>query len=303
MLVWDALRMKNTIQILGLVGLNLGLLIYGAVQVDQLHEAVDQLKHDKEINPKDARIWEMCKPMTIAIPCILAFFTIIMAFVAYKLYNEFAWTIYKHISADLRMKKRYLTYQIYIALLKFDFFFCLGFLIQFVIIVRGRGNWERWVTLAAIPVAIVIMLAAFWFTRREMLVGSIVVIFFYFGGLGYFCFKLVRMYQKDYMTPYLAARKELTTFAVLTIGLLLSTIIVACMCANNYGKGLKPYVMHGNTKAVVAPNGSRPDFGETHGQPTAYNGGANGAYSMGGNETYGYTQNNKPLAPTRMEID
>jgi hypothetical protein len=38
--------------------------------------------------------------------------SVLMTFVAWKLYDEFAWTIYKHISADLRMKRRYLTYQV-----------------------------------------------------------------------------------------------------------------------------------------------------------------------------------------------
>lgn len=277
--------MKNTIQIIGLVGLNVGLLIYGAVQVEQLHDAVNEFSALKPT-------MDECYPMLIVIPCILGLFTLLLGFVAYKLYNEFAWTIYKHISADLRMKKRYLTYQIYIALLKFDFFFILGFLIQFVIIVQGRDDVERWVTAAAIPVSILVVLAAFFFTRRESMVGTLAVMVFYFGGLAYFCFKLVRMYQNGKKDPYLPARKELTTFAVLTIGLLISTIIVACMCIANYGKGLKPYIMHSNTKAVVSPN-QRPAFDEMHGQVNSYN---QPAYPMQ-TESYGH----KPSA--RMEID
>ncbi|KAK5950687.1 hypothetical protein OHC33_008354 [Knufia fluminis] len=293
-LVWDALRMKNTIQIIGLVGLNVGLLIYGSVQVGQLHEAV---------NRPGAKIvkgtYEGTRPLLISIPCILAFFTICMAFVAYKLYNEFAWTIYKHISADLRMKRRYLTYQIYISLLKFDFFFCLGFTIQFVVIVGGRNNIERYVTAAAIPATIIIMFAAFWFAKRENLVGSIIVIALYFGGLGYFCFKLVRMYQPGKRDPYLPARTELTTFAVLTIGLLISTIIVACMCAHNYRKGLKPYVTSSAQKAAADPN-SRPDFGNYHGQANTYP--STSSYPMR-NEPYKPKQGNARPVPTRMEID
>ncbi|KAK5093691.1 hypothetical protein LTR70_005690 [Exophiala xenobiotica] len=295
-LVWDALRMKNTIQILGLVGLNIGLLIYGAVQVEQLHEAVDQLQRNHAI---ELDTWSTTHPLLIAIPCILAFFTIIMAFCAYKLYNEFAWTIYKHISADLRMKRRYLTYQIYIALLKFDFFFCLGFTIQFVVIVGGKNNIERYATAAAIPATIIIMFAAFWFTRRENLVGTIVVIALYFGGLGYFCFKLVRMYQPEKKEAYIAARKELTTFAVLTIGLLISTIIVACMCAHSYGKGLKPYVTSSAQKKAADPN-SRPYFGEYHGRANSYPSAS--SYPMH-NEPYNPKQGGGRLAATRMEID
>lgn len=50
------------------------------------------------------------------------------------------------------------------------------------------------------------------------------------------------MYSKGFSEPYEPARKELTAFAVLTIISLLLTITNACVCAHNYGQGLRPYV-------------------------------------------------------------
>jgi hypothetical protein len=65
----------------------------------------------------------------------------------------------------------------------------------------------------------------------------------YFGGLAYFLFKLVRMYQHTARaTRYIPARKSLTTFAVITIVLLIITITNAIMCAANFNQGLKPYI-------------------------------------------------------------
>ena len=171
-LIWDALRLKNTIQIFGLVIYNIGLLIYGSVQMSQIRDAVVQLSQEKDI---DMGIWFETKPFLIAIPCIIAFGTCLLAVGAWKLNDEFAWTIYKHISADLRLKRRYLTFQVYIALLKFDFFFFLGFTVQFVVIVN-KTNLEFALTIAAIPVTIVILFAAAWFTRKEWLAGEIAVI-------------------------------------------------------------------------------------------------------------------------------
>ena len=106
-LVYDALRLKNTIQIIAICMYNLALLVYAAVQMDQIHDAVNGLQ-----GQIDARVWIAVKPFLIAIPCVIAVGTLAMSFVARKLYDEFAWTIYKHISADLRMKRRYLTYQV-----------------------------------------------------------------------------------------------------------------------------------------------------------------------------------------------
>lgn len=108
-LVYDALRMKNTIQIIGLCICNIGLLIYGAVQVKQIREAVTTLYYMNRIK---LYVWDQSEPFLIIIPCIVGLGTLLMTFVAWKLYDEFAWTIYKHISADLQMKRRYLTYQV-----------------------------------------------------------------------------------------------------------------------------------------------------------------------------------------------
>ena len=110
LLAYDALRLKNTIQVIGLCLYNLGLLIYAAVQMSEINDAVTLLGQRTEIK---ATTWSAVKPFLIAIPCVIAVGSIVMSVVARKIYDEFAWTIYKHISADLRMKRRYLAYQVY----------------------------------------------------------------------------------------------------------------------------------------------------------------------------------------------
>ena len=108
-LVWDALRMKNTIQVIGICLCNLALFIYAAVEMTQVDRAVYRLESEGFI---ELGTWAQLRPYLIAGPCVIALGTACLAFTAWKLYDEFAWTIYKHISADLRLKRRFLTYQV-----------------------------------------------------------------------------------------------------------------------------------------------------------------------------------------------
>lgn len=109
LLVYDALKQKNTIQVIGLVLYNAGILVYAGIQYDQIDDAVKSLKAAHFIPD---HFWIDVRPMLVALPVLMAVWTLIFAFIAWKLYDEFAWTIYKHISADVRMKRRYLTYQV-----------------------------------------------------------------------------------------------------------------------------------------------------------------------------------------------
>lgn len=114
LLVFDALRAKNTIQVIGLCMFNAALLLYAAIQYTQIRDAVGTLAANETKKIKDG-VWNAVKPSLVAVPCIIALGLALMSVAAWKLYDEFAWTIYKEISADLKMKRRYLTYQVRIS--------------------------------------------------------------------------------------------------------------------------------------------------------------------------------------------
>lgn len=115
-IVWDALRQKNTIQVIGVCFSNLALMVYTAIQVDQIREAINILGSkdlaQKALKEDADKLWSDMKPFLVAIPPIIAVATVSMGFVSWKIYQEYAWDILKNIGADYRMKKRFLHYQV-----------------------------------------------------------------------------------------------------------------------------------------------------------------------------------------------
>ena len=148
---------------------------------------------------------------------------------------------------------------------------------QFLVVVKKTSDLEVGLTAAALAITFIMLFLAAWWVRREAVAGMIVVILLYFIALGYFLFKLVRMYaaDADRLQDYRPARKSLTSFAVLTVLLLIITIITACICTHNFNKGLKPFV---NEKSV-----GRGEEGKAEG--------------------YGMPSLSGPAPATRMEID
>ena len=100
------------------------------------------------------------------------------------------------------MRRRYLIYQIFVCLLKFDFFFCivpcsverlilvLGYEVQSLVIIISITDVEFALTIAALPITIAILLFCGWSVRHESVAGMAATIVCFFGGLAYFLFKV-----------------------------------------------------------------------------------------------------------------
>src|SRR4051812_18140688 len=67
--------------------------------------------------------------------------------------------------------------KIYIALLKFDFFFFLAFTVQFLVIVGSNfTDFEFYLTIVAVPVTVCFLLFAAFVTRRESYIGQAIMV-------------------------------------------------------------------------------------------------------------------------------
>ncbi|KAJ3416704.1 hypothetical protein HDV05_000534 [Chytridiales sp. JEL 0842] len=242
-LAWDALANQNTIQILGFVFFNVCATVYAIFQCvtltntinastspnkDLLAQTGEDVVPNLTFSPSDkSRILTLL----LVIPIVMAVFAAVFCFLAYYLYMEFGWKIYKKIGADPSMRNMFRVYQIFLMLLKLDVFFVFGFGIQFLVLIIQPNDPEFALTIAAIPVMMLFLALAIYGVRTEnkwlmwsFMAGLVL-------GISYFCFKLFRIYTQT--EKYQFTKRYLTFFG---------TLAVALWCYKNFGRGLKDHI-------------------------------------------------------------
>lgn len=121
---------RNTIQIVGLAIFNALLLVYAAIQVGEIAEvfrsgtpyADSQVSH---------RIFSLpTKILSGLVIAVIAAAEIAIIILAWFIWREFGWRIYRFLGADLQIRRYYRQYQIFECILCFSFFFFVGFSVQ-----------------------------------------------------------------------------------------------------------------------------------------------------------------------------
>ncbi|ORY03609.1 hypothetical protein K493DRAFT_276409 [Basidiobolus meristosporus CBS 931.73] len=246
-LIWDALRFQNTIQIIGFLVFHFCCFGYSIIQWFQLSSFLSTFKVNNV--PKSLVLF----PIIIA--GVVLLFQIIFMILSWKLYQEFGWKIYKRIGADLRMKERFRAYQIFLLLIKMDVFFFLGFCVQFLVLVLRGSDVEIPLTIAALPLMVLTLVLAIYGMRRENKIMVKIFLFGLFCGAGYFAFKIIKMWIQRHDDKYQNVIIFLSFFAALSLIMILLTIIQTWVCYQNFGKGLKVYIQsspHGIAHAQQA---------------------------------------------------
>ncbi|KAJ3175035.1 hypothetical protein HK101_010775, partial [Irineochytrium annulatum] len=185
----------------------------------------------------------------IAVIVLSFIFFAVWLFVSSKLYSVFGWSIFKELGADVSVRERLKTFQIYVTLLKLDVFFFVCFTIQYAIVVVyankdavGYTQTTFFFYSVVSPVLAVIMLiTAYYAVLKE----NRPLMFFNFaaflGVVGYLAWIAMRINNGSLAGAgftYQTTKLSLTLFVVITLIMALGTFVVAIMTYLNFGKGL-----------------------------------------------------------------
>jgi hypothetical protein len=116
-LILDAIRQRNSIQAIAAYLLNVGLLVYAALQRGQIKNIALTIG-DSVLSPKEnfvhteMDIWGSIALVLLIIPYIIAAGCVILGAITWMVTQDWKWDIYKQLHGDLMLKRRLLAFQV-----------------------------------------------------------------------------------------------------------------------------------------------------------------------------------------------
>ena len=265
----DALKLRNIIQLVGICIFHAMLIVSAGLQIHQTRTAlVDPYREDgTHVNPDDSclgdgyktcsgpqGLFALVSKFLIVVPVILSVSLLSMIYFVRELYHEFGWAVFHAIGADPRMKEMYRWYQIMICLLKFDFFCFVALTMQLLIVVLNKSSAEFGLTVAAIPIVLILLIACGIAVQREikwLMTGSLIVML---GAQAYFLYKFSRLFIGRTRSQYVSTRATLATVSIISFLMVFASFAVGLRCFADFDKGL----MKSKVQDVEVQNGRRP---------------------------------------------
>ncbi|QMW26926.1 hypothetical protein G4B84_002215 [Aspergillus flavus NRRL3357] len=239
----NAIHHNNNISLLAVCLTNVCIVVYAVMQYIKMREVTDSLQGtaDGMGNPLvdwSRDIWPSMRPAEFAIPAVLTISSLVIIPAAYRLHKDYAWAIYKRIHGSPELRLRYLAYEIYLVLIKFDFFFLTGFIIQYDLIDVHFAEPEYSLTMALIPASLLVMVAGIYCVKSGLRVAMMVVIVCFLGSIAYLLSRIVVLCGNS-QRAHTVGREMMLFFAVVALVLIVMTVGCAVQCIFNLSYGLQ----------------------------------------------------------------
>jgi len=235
----DALWNRNVIQLVGLLGFSCGLCVFSGIQIREVRIALSISGCDPRNISSCSALFNIVERFLIVVPIIIGLSICLYAWCTMKLFGEFGWAVFHVIGADPRMKHMYRFYEIFVCLLKFDYFAVVALTMQLTILVLNADTAEYALTIAAIPITLVLLIGCGWAVKREIRSVMLFSLALMLAAMAYILYKMTRFWVGPHASNYLTTRGTLTFFSIVSFIMLGLTFCVGIRSLLFFGRGLK----------------------------------------------------------------
>ncbi|CAG8943086.1 unnamed protein product [Penicillium salamii] len=237
-LALDAIHAKNNILLFAICISNACSFVYAVMQYHLMETTTIRLYESRFGYPTlvdtTRKLWPSIQPAEIVVCIIAGLGTLVVVPCVYFLHREYSWAIYKSVNGSRKTRMRYLFYEIFLVLIKVNFYFLIGFIVQYnLIYVHFRGI-EYPLTMCLIPASLICMLLGIYFVQHERTWGVVVIIACYLGVLAYLISRVIILFENSTV-----GKDMMLLFAFVSLVLTAATVVCAIVCITNFDRGFK----------------------------------------------------------------
>ncbi|KAL7655687.1 hypothetical protein BDQ94DRAFT_183102 [Aspergillus welwitschiae] len=233
----DAMHHKNNILLFAVCICNACSFGYSVMQFIVMRDTTARLFKTRFGYPTlvdtTRNVWPRVQPAEILVCIFTGFSALILCPIAYLIHRHYSWAIYKSVHGSLDTRMRYLAYEIFLVLIKLDFYFLIGFIIQYDLVYVHFKEPEYTLTMLIIPAAIIAIFLGVWFVQRERTIGAVAIIMCYLALIAYLISRIVILSSAN-----TAGKSMMLFFASLTLVLTAGTVLCTAICIKNFNRGL-----------------------------------------------------------------
>ncbi|CAP79876.1 hypothetical protein E8E15_002206 [Penicillium rubens] len=251
----DAMRNKNNILLFAICVSNVFAMAFAAMQYPAMKgfcESMPEQRAMPDIPLVDIsrNIWPQIRGPQLTVPIFIGLCTLGIWGLAFQLHKQYAWSIYRSVQGDSRMRARYLAYEVYVVLVKLGAFFVLCFVLHYGLIDVHFIEPEFGLTMSIPPALTIAIVLGVYFIRREHKPLMILAIVCHLAIIAYLLSRIVVLFGDSYLA--LTPTKNMTLLFAFA-SLILTFLSLACgiRCFMNFGYGLKS-ILAGKPHSVRA---------------------------------------------------
>jgi len=245
-LICDTVTKSSTLQLIAVTLFSFALAIYSVVQYTQANANYRSEIFIKYLTSETSTdsLNRATKVFEILITVLSFIFSFGWIIVSLRLYKVFGWNVFKQLGADIGVKNRLKLYQIFLTLLKIDFFFFISFTLQFLIFIissikgDSKGAKVKYITIFILVLIFIMPFIGFGATKKENYRLMTLFLLLLSISIGYMTYSAIDIFINT-DNRYKDCQNSLSLACIVSLIVSLVTYVLALVNFKNFPKGLR----------------------------------------------------------------